>query len=118
VRYTWEGLREETGVGTEDIRRRVVDFGLQAPFTSHHPMLVPEPFTLEPTESLSRADLDDLVAALRQIAAEARTDPETVRRAPHAGPVHQIDEAAADDPSRWAMTWRAHRRKHGPPVGR
>jgi glycine dehydrogenase subunit 2 len=113
VRYSWEGLREETGVGTDDVRRRVVDFGLQAPFTSHYPMLVPEPFTLEPSESLSRADLDEHVEALRQIAAEARADPELVRRAPHAGPVHRIDEAAVDDPDRWAMTWRAHHRKRG-----
>src|SRR5262249_15580940 len=80
VRYSWEGLCEETGVGTEDVRRRVVDFGFQAPFTSHHPVLVPEPFTLEPSESLSKADLDEHVAALRQIADEARRDPDTVRR--------------------------------------
>ncbi len=113
VRYSWEGLREETGIGTDDIRRRVVDFGLQAPFTSHHPMLVPEPFTIEPSESLSRADLDEHVEALRQIAAEARSDPENVRRAPHVGPVHRIDEAAVDDPDRWAMTWRAYCRKRG-----
>jgi glycine dehydrogenase subunit 2 len=117
VRYSWERLHEDTGVGTQDVRRRMVDFGLQAFFTSHHPVLVPEPFTLEPGESLSKADLDENVAVLRQIADEAYADPEMVKTAPHAGAVHQIDEAAVDDPERWAMTWRAYQRKRAIPVG-
>lgn len=58
VRYSWETLLEETGVDTEDVRRRIVDFGLQGYFTSYHPV-VPEPMTLEPCESYSRADLDE-----------------------------------------------------------
>ena len=115
IRYSWQRLREETGVGTEDVRRRIVDFGLQSYFTSHHPMLVPEPFTLEPSESLSRADLDEYATVLSEIAAEARTTPELVRGAPHRSSTHQIDAAALDDPDRWAMTWRAFKRKHGEP---
>jgi glycine dehydrogenase subunit 2 len=118
VRYSWEQLREETGVGTADVGRRMVDFGLQSYFTSHHPVLVPEPFTLEPSESLSKADLDENVAALRQIAEEARSDPEKVKTAPHSGAVNRIDEAAVDDPERWAMTWSAYQRKRKIPVGR
>jgi glycine cleavage system P protein (glycine dehydrogenase) subunit 2 len=113
VRYSWESLHQATGVSTEDVRRRVVDFGLQSYFTSHHPMLVPEPFTLEPSESLSRADLDEYAATLEAIAAEGRTHPEVVKSAPHRSSTHQIDTNALDDPDRWAMTWRAYQRKHG-----
>jgi len=111
IRYSWAGLTQETGVTSDDIVRRTTDFGLQPYYTSHHPMLVPEPMTLEPTEMVSRADLDELAAVLATIADEARTSPETVRTAPHRGPIAILDEAAADDPERWAMTWRALVRK-------
>ena len=95
------------------MRRRIVDFGLQGYFTSHHPVLVPEPFTLEPTESYSRADLDEYVTVLSHIAEEARTIPEIVTSAPHAAAIHQIQRDVIDDPEQWAMTWRAYQKKHG-----
>jgi glycine dehydrogenase subunit 2 len=111
VRYSWERLADETGVTTEEILRRTADYGLQPYETSHHPMLVPEPMTLEPTEMLSRDDLDQIAAVLADIADEARADPETVRSAPHRGVIGPLDESAADDPERWAMTARALARK-------
>ena len=111
VRYSWESLLEETGVDTEDIRRRIVDFGLQGYFTSHHPVLVPEPMTLEPCESYSRADLDEYATVLTRISNEAHTDPELVRSAPHASTIHRIQEDIIDDPSRLAMTWRGYLKK-------
>jgi len=113
VRYSWEPLLEETGVGTEDVRRRMVDFGLQGYFTSHHPVLVPEPFTLEPSETWSKADLDEYGAVFSHIDKEARDDPQTVRGAPHAASIRRIHEEAVDDPDQWAMTWRGWKRKHG-----
>ena len=113
VRYSWEPLLEETGVGTEDVRRRIVDFGLQGYFTSHHPVLVPEPFTLEPCESYSRADLDEYATVLSHISQEAHEAPEIVKSAPHAAAIHQVEPGAIDDPERLAMTWRAFQRKHG-----
>jgi glycine dehydrogenase subunit 2 len=111
VRYSWAELTEATGVTSDDLVRRTTDFGLQPYYTSHAPMLVAEPMTLEPTEMVSRADLDELAAVLAAIAEEARTTPEVVRGAPHRGPVGVLDEHAADDPDRWAMTWRALARK-------
>jgi glycine dehydrogenase subunit 2 len=50
VRYSWEQLTQETGVHSEEIESRVADFGMHY-WTSHHPYVVPEPMTLEPTES-------------------------------------------------------------------
>ena len=55
VRYSVETLKEETGVGTEDVRDRMVDFGIQSMWMSHHPWVVPEPFTPEPCETYSKA---------------------------------------------------------------
>ncbi len=116
IRYSWAQLTEETGVSSDDIVRRTTDYGLQPYYTSHAPMLVPEPMTLEPTEMVSRADLDELAAVLATIAKEARTTPEIVRGAPHRGPIGILDEHAADDPDRWAMTWRALSRKRAAPA--
>ena len=111
VRYSCEQLTQETGVHSVDIAQRAADFGAHF-FLSHHPFVVPEPATLEPTESYSQADLDEHVAMIARIVAEARTDPEWVKTAPHNAPIHQIaDQASFDDPARWAMTWRAYRRK-------
>jgi glycine dehydrogenase subunit 2 len=111
VRYSWEALARETGVHSEDLGRRVADFGSHY-WTSHHPYLVPEPMTLEPTESYSKADLDEYAAILAEVAREAYEEPEVVRSAPHASTVHRIDPDWFDDPTRWAVTWRAYRRKH------
>jgi glycine dehydrogenase subunit 2 len=110
VRYSWEELTEETGVHSEEIGLRAADFGVHY-WTSHHPFIVPEPCTLEPTESYSKDELDEYAAILAHVADEARTDPELVKAAPHNSTIHTIDHAPLDDPSQWAMTWRAYLRK-------
>lgn len=112
VRYTLADIVAETGVTTDDISRRSGDFGVSGYFPSHHPRVVPEPATLEPTETASKADLDYYAWVLAQIVAEARTDPERVRSSPENGPIHRIDTQWLDDPAQWALTWRAHLRKH------
>ncbi|MBL8794329.1 MAG: glycine dehydrogenase subunit 2, partial [Planctomycetia bacterium] len=110
VRYSWQALHEETGVTTEDITRRMADHGMHM-WSSHHPFIVPQPMTLEPTESYSQKELDQYVAALGSIVEEARTTPEVVQTAPHRSTIHRVDAAPLDDPQRWAMTWRAYRKK-------
>jgi len=111
VRYSWQALYEETGVSSEDIGLRAADFGLHY-WTSHHPFVVPEPNTLEPTESYTKAEIDEYVAVLKHIADEARTNPEIVKTAPHNSTVHRIvDHDPLDNPEHWAVTWRAYLRK-------
>lgn len=111
VRYSWKQLTEETGVTTDDISRRMADFGHQY-WTSHHPHIVPEPFTLEPTESYSKADLDEYIASLTYIANEAYTNPEKVKNAPYNSTIHVvIDEDWFEDPEKWAITWRSYLKK-------
>jgi glycine dehydrogenase subunit 2 len=112
VRYSWETLTEETGVHSEELGIRAADFGVHY-WTSHHPFVVPEPCTLEPTESLSTDELDEYAAIVSHVTDEARTDPELVKTAPHNSTIHTIDHSPLDDPSGWAMTWRAYRKKVG-----
>jgi glycine dehydrogenase subunit 2 len=113
VRYSWQELAQETGVHSEEIGLRAADFGVHY-WTSHHPFVVPEPCTLEPTESYSRQELDEYADILAHVAEEARTDPDVVRSAPHHSTIHTIDHSPLDDPSQWAMTWRAYLKKHRP----
>ncbi len=110
VRYSWEQLTGDTGVDSEEIGQRIVDFGMHY-WTSHHPFVVPEPMTLEPTESYSKADMDEYVATLKHIAEEAYTDPQIIHTAPHNSTVHQIEHHCLDNPDEWAITWRAYKRK-------
>lgn len=111
VRYSWQELYEQTGISSEEIGQRVADFGTHY-WTSHHPYVVPQPFTLEPTESYSKAELDEYADVLAEVAREARETPEVVRTAPHNQTVHHIEHDDLDDPERWAVTWRAYRRKY------
>ena len=112
VRYSWQRLADEAGVTSEDVGRRMADFGLHY-WTSHHPWLIPEPFTLEPTEAYAKVELDEYVTAMERVAGEAYADPDFVRGAPYLSAVHKNDPGPLDDPARWAITWRAYLRKHG-----
>jgi len=110
VRYTWEKLTEDTGVSTEDITNRMVDFGFHL-WSSHHPWVVPQPFSIEPTESYSKAELDEYLAGLEKTVNEAYEDPDKVKNAPYQSVVHKIDPDPLDDPKKWAVTWRAYLKK-------
>ena len=112
VRYSWKQLAEETGVRSEQIGLRAADFGVHY-WTSHHPFIVPEPCTLEPTESYAQSELDEYAGIMGHVAEEAYTNPEIVKAAPHNSTVHAIDSSVLDDPERWAVTWRAYLRKSG-----
>jgi glycine dehydrogenase subunit 2 len=112
VRYSWETLTKETGVTTEDVALRMADFGFHL-WSSHHPFIVPEPFTIEPTESYSKAEIDEYLTALQKISDEAYEDPAMVKGAPYRSVVHRIDHTWFDDPAKWAITWRAYLKKHG-----
>lgn len=110
VRYSWAALCEATGVSSGDIGLRAADYGTHY-WTSHHPYVVPEPATIEPTEAYSRADLDEFVQIMAQVAHEARATPELVRSAPHNCPTKRVQDEYLEDPKRWAITWRAWQRK-------
>ena len=112
ARYSWEQLSDDTGVTTEDVTIRMVDFGFHL-WSSHHPFIVPEPFTIEPTESYSKDELDEYIEGLAKIVSEAYENPDKVKNAPYNSVVHKIDHSTLDDPEKWAITWRAYLKKHG-----
>ncbi len=111
VRYSWEQLYKDTGITTEDVTCRMADFGFHM-WSSHHPFIVPQPFTLEPTESYSKEEIDEYIAGLKQVVKEAYENPEIVKNAPHRSVVHKYDHEPLDDPKRWAITWRAYLKKN------
>ena len=110
ARLSWKELTDETGVTTDDICRRIVDYGFQDYFASHHPRIIPEPFTPEPVETYSKDDIDEFVAAFKAIAEEARNDPELVKTAPHKAALgSQIQEEYLTEWEKFATTWRVFR---------
>lgn len=111
VRYTLEKMFNDTGIGTGDVQRRMMDFGTHY-WTSHHPYYIPEPITLEPTETPSKADLDEYIAILKHVLNEAYENPEIFENAPHRSVSHKVDESGMDDPSKWAVTWRVYNKKY------
>ncbi|MCW4049736.1 MAG: aminomethyl-transferring glycine dehydrogenase subunit GcvPB [Candidatus Bathyarchaeota archaeon] len=113
ARWSLEQMKLDTGVGIDDVNRRVIDYGIQKFFTSHHPWLVPEPFTPEPCETYSKADIDYWVSVLEKVCEEAYSDPELVKSAPHRSSNHKTKGNPFNDPERWAMSWRAYKRKRG-----
>lgn len=110
VRYTVEKLAEDTGISVSQVSQRVMDFGMHI-WASHHPFYIPEPITLEPTETPSKDDLDEYVRTLHYIFDEAYEEPEVIRTAPHRSTIHQVDESSMDDPNKWAPSWRAYLKK-------
>lgn len=111
TRYSLQQMKEETGVDVLDVQNRMSDFGIDPLWTSHHPWLVPEPFTPEAGEMYGKEALDTWVGVLAKISDEAYSTPELVKTAPHNAAVHRL-KGHLDDPSQWAMTWRAWKRKH------
>jgi glycine dehydrogenase subunit 2 len=82
------------GVGAGDIAKRLIDYGVHPP-TVKFPLIVPDALMIEPTETESKETLDQFIAAMREIAREAREEPEVVRGAPHKPRVSRMDETRA-----------------------
>jgi glycine dehydrogenase subunit 2 len=91
---TGKKLKQETGVRTLDVAKRLLDFGYHAP-TIYFPLIVEEAIMIEPTETENKTTLDEFIATLKSIVQEAHDDPEKVKNAPYTTPVVRLDEATA-----------------------
>lgn len=111
ARYSWEKLKEDTGFGTADLQRSIADFGTHY-WSSHEPFVIPEPFTIEPSESYSKTDIDDYCTVLAEISRMCYEEPEAVKRAPSNSTVHHIDHDYFDDPAKYSITWRSYNKKY------
>lgn len=86
--------KEEAGIKTLDIAKRLLDHGYHPP-TVYFPLIVEEAIMIEPTETESKETLDGFIQAMKSIAAEAKTDPSQVLNAPLHTVVGRLDETAA-----------------------
>ncbi len=89
---SWQ--KDENGVRTLDIAKRLLDHGYHAP-TVYFPMVVDEAIMIEPTETEPKSTLDEFIEVMRQIAEEAKENPELLKTAPHTTPLKRLDEARA-----------------------
>ena len=93
--FVFDGLKSKsTGVTTMDVAKRLLDYGYHAP-TIYFPLLFHESLMVEPTENESKETLDGFIQVMRQIAEEAKTNPELVKTAPHNTPIGRVDDVLA-----------------------
>jgi glycine dehydrogenase subunit 2 len=93
--FVVEGRWEDApGVRALDVSKRLMDFGIHPP-TNYFPLIVHEALMIEPTETESKETLDGFVEAMKQIAREAKENPEILHEAPHATPFGRLDEVQA-----------------------
>ncbi|MBN2562586.1 MAG: aminomethyl-transferring glycine dehydrogenase subunit GcvPB [Phycisphaerae bacterium] len=78
-----------SGLRVLDYAKRLIDFGIHPP-TMEWP--IHGTLMIEPTETESKAMLDEFTSAMKQIAAES---PETLKDAPQAAWIERADEVAA-----------------------
>jgi glycine dehydrogenase subunit 2 len=103
--FTDRELEATTGVKTLDVAKRLIDYGVHPP-TVYFPLVVRGALMIEPTETETKQTLDEFIAAMVEIAREARETPELVKKAPHLTRLGRLDEArAARKPRlRWTPT--------------
>ncbi len=99
-----DSRQAKRGVRTGDIAKRLIDYGFH-PYTVSFPLIVRGALMIEPTETESKQELDEFIAAMRQIAEEVETDPDLVRRAPTTTRTNRVDETRAA--RRPILTWQA-----------
>lgn len=111
VRYAWDKLKEDTGVGTLDVQARVLDFGIPDYWLTHPPYLVPEPMTLEPVESYSKEDCDEYIAVLKECSREAYENPELYAKTPPFNTAcHMPLAGEVEKPEDMAVSWRLYKK--------
>jgi glycine dehydrogenase subunit 2 len=92
-----------TGLTTLDIAKALIDEGFH-PMTVYFPLVVHGAMLVEPTETESKANLDQFIGALRSVAEDAKDGGDRFKGAPYLAPRRRLDETgAARKP---VLTWR------------
>ena len=90
-----DSFLDGTGVTTLDFAKAMIDEGYH-PMTMYFPLVVHGAMLIEPTESESKASLDQFIRVLHTLATEARAKKtERFAGAPHLAPRRRLDETAA-----------------------
>ena len=74
--------------------KALIDEGFH-PMTVYFPLVVHGAMLVEPTETESKAALDQFIAAMRSIAERAKAGDESLKAAPVHAPRRRLDETAA-----------------------
>src|SRR5690606_36167207 len=82
------------GFSTLDVAKALIDEGFH-PMTVYFPLVVHGAMLIEPTESESKASLDQFIGALRSIGERARAGDLDLKRRPIFAPRQRLDEARA-----------------------
>ena len=85
---------KEFGITAKDFGKRLLDYGVHAP-TTYFPLLVPECFLIEPTETESKQQIDAFAEIMVKILNEVKTNTSLVKEAPHNTPVKRLDDVKA-----------------------
>ena len=82
------------GFSTLDVAKGLIDEGFH-PMTVYFPLVVHGAMLVEPTETESKAALDQFVGALRSVAERAKAGDASLKSAPHFAPRSRLDETLA-----------------------
>lgn len=91
---TLQPEKEELQVSAMDIAKALLDYGIHPP-TMYFPLIVHEALMIEPTETESPENLEELISAFMEIYRKAQEDPEWIRSAPHKTEISRLDEVRA-----------------------
>ncbi len=90
--FSDDGMAE--GFTTLDIAKGLIDEGFH-PMTVYFPLVVHGAMLVEPTETESKAALDQFIVALRSVAERAKAGDPRLKSAPHFAPRRRLDETQA-----------------------
>ena len=90
-----DGFLKDTAVSTLDFAKAMIDEGFH-PMTMYFPLVVSGAMLMEPTESESKASLDQFIASMRHLGQRALAgDSEFFAGAPYLAPYRRLDETQA-----------------------
>jgi len=90
--FSDDGLAE--GFSTLDVAKGLIDEGFH-PMTVYFPLVVHGAMLVEPTETESKAGIDQFIGALRSVAERAKAGDASLKTAPHFAPRSRLDETQA-----------------------
>jgi glycine dehydrogenase subunit 2 len=82
------------GLSTIDLAKALIDEGFH-PMTMYFPLVVHGAMLVEPTETESKAALDQFIAAMRSIGERAKAGDQSLKAAPIYAPRRRLDETLA-----------------------
>lgn len=91
---SFKKMAKTQGITALLLAKRLLDYGIHAP-TTYFPLLIPECWLIEPTETESKGTLDRFIDVMSQLLKEVETQPEYLKNAPHTLPVTRLDDVKA-----------------------